>query len=234
MKRSDLFAWDGPIGDPVIRRGVYRDPITAVAAVASIGGSVMGANAQKSAAGKASNAQVRAAQIAEEGLDERFNQVMALLQPYVNTGNQALGGMGNLSGLNGTGAQQAAINGIKAGPGYTSALIAGENSILQNAAATGGLRGGNTQAALAQFSPALLAQAISQQYGQLGGLAQLGQASAAGVGSAGMNAQSQIAQLQQQAGAARAGNYLAQGQANAGMYGSIGSTLGGLIGGLKF
>lgn len=208
--------------------------VAVATAAVSIGGSIMGRNAQSSAASKASNAQVRAAQISEEGLDKRFTQVMDLLKPYVSSGTDAIGDMADLNGMNGAGAQQAAIRALQASPGFTSALAQGENSILQNASATGGLRGGNTQAALAQFSPALLAQTINDQYSRLGGLAQLGQASAAGVGSAGMNAQSQIAALQQQAGAARAGDFLAQGKADAGMYSGIGAAFGKLMGGVKF
>ena len=51
----------------------------------------------------------------------------------------------------------------------------GQDAILQNASAIGGLRGGNTQAALAQFRPALLSQLIAEQYNRLGGLSSLGQ-----------------------------------------------------------
>ena len=46
----------------------------------------------------------------------------------------------------------------------------GEEAILQGASATGGLRGGNVQAALAQFRPAMLNRFVQQQYERLGGL----------------------------------------------------------------
>lgn len=80
--------------------------------------------------------------------------------------------------------------------------------MLQQASATGGLRGGNIQAALAQFRPQMLAQAIEEQYGRLGGMTALGQRSAAGVGGAGMESAGQIAGLLGQQGAARAGGTL--------------------------
>lgn len=91
----------------------------------------------------------------------------------------------------------------------------GENAILQQGSATGGLRGGNTQGALAQFRPQMLSNLINQQYGRLGGITQMGQASAAGVGAAGMQSGAQIADLLGQQGAAVAGGQLALGQAAA-------------------
>jgi hypothetical protein len=100
----------------------------------------------------------------------------------------------------------------------------GEEALLQRASATGGLRGGNIQAALAQFRPQMLQAEIEKQYGRLGGLtalgqttqqnlAQLGQASAAGTATAGLRTGADIANLMGQQGAARAGAELAQGQA---------------------
>ena len=109
--------------------------------------------------------------------------------------------------------QQQAISGIEGGAGFQALARQGEEGILQNASATGGLRGGNVQGALAQFRPALLNQFIEQQYGRLGGMANLGQNSAAGVGAAGVNAATSISDLLGQAGQARAGNALAQGAA---------------------
>jgi hypothetical protein len=99
---------------------------------------------------------------------------------------------------------------------------------LQQAAATGGLRGGNIQAALAQFRPQVLSGLIEQQYGRLGGLTQLGQASAAGVGSAGMQTGTNVSNLIQQQGAAQAGGALAQGQTWGNVFGNV-AQYGGLI-----
>jgi hypothetical protein len=91
----------------------------------------------------------------------------------------------------------------------------GENAILQQGAATGGLRGGNVQGALAQFRPQALSSLINQQYGRLGGITQMGQASAAGVGAAGMQTGQSVAGLLGQQGSAVAGGILGAGQANA-------------------
>jgi len=109
--------------------------------------------------------------------------------------------------------QQQAISGIEGGAGFQALARQGEEGILQNASATGGLRGGNVQGALAQFRPALLNQFIEQQYGRLGGMTTLGQNSAAGIGAAGMQSAGSISELLGQAGAAQAGAKLGSAQA---------------------
>lgn len=133
--------------------------------------------------------------------------------------------------INGVDAQRAAINALQSSPLFTSLLQQGENAILQNSSATGGLRGGNTQAALLQFRPQLLSQVINDQYSKLGGLSSLGQSSAAGVGSAGMTTGNNISSLLQQQGAAQAGAALARGKAKSDMFGGILGGLGTVIGG---
>jgi hypothetical protein len=109
--------------------------------------------------------------------------------------------------------QQQAISQIENSAAFQALARQGEEGILQNASATGGLRGGNVQGALAQFRPALLNQFIGQQYERLGGLTKIGQASAAGVGAAGQEAATSIGSAYTQAGQAQAGNALAQGAA---------------------
>jgi hypothetical protein len=175
-------------------------------------GSLGSAYLQNSAAKDASGIQAGAAQagISEQG--RQFDAVRQLLAPYVAAGNGAIGQQGALIGLGGAQQQQAAIDQLRAGPQFQSMLKQGENSILSNASATGGLRGGNTQAALAQFSPQLLSGLIDQQYSRLGGLASLGQNSAAMQGNAGMQSGNQISNLLQQQGSAQAGGSLAGGR----------------------
>jgi len=107
--------------------------------------------------------------------------------PYTEAGAEAVKLQADLTGANGEEAQAAAIAAIQNSPQFAAALAQGENSILANASATGGLRGGNTQAAMGQFSPMLLNQMIDQRYNQLDRLSGLGQASAAGVSASGQN-----------------------------------------------
>ena len=137
----------------------------------------------------------------------------------------------DLIGLNGNAAQQAAYDQIQNSAGFKSQLQLGQNAMLQNAAATGGLRGGNTQAAMAQFAPALLNQAIASQYQNLGGITSLGQNSAAMQGNAGMNSANRVSDLYQSQGANTAGYQLARGQNTQNMIGSIAGAFGGMGGG---
>jgi hypothetical protein len=233
--RYNTHALEHPIGNPHDRAGgrrIYCDPITA--SIAAVGGSLIGssmsANAQEDAANAAANAQTQAAQMGVDEQKRQFDALQQLLAPYTQAGTGALSAQQNLIGLNGGTAQQQAISALQSSPAFTSQLAAGENSILQNASATGGLRGGNTQAALAQYSPQLLAQMIQQQYANLGGLTSIGQNAAAGVGNAGMSSATNIANLYSQQGAAQAGSALAAGNAAQTRYSGIGSSLGQLAG----
>lgn len=192
-------------------------------ATAVIGGAVIGGIASSGAAGKAADAQTDAAEMSTEEQRRQFDKVQELMKPYVDAGNSALTGQTDLLGLNGADKQASAIQGLKMSPEYEALLQQGEESLLQNASATGGLRGGNTQAALSQFRPQLLAQLIESRFGKLGSITGLGQASAAGTAAAAQNTGNNISQLLTQAGQAKAGNYLAQGQAIAGVGDSIGT-----------
>jgi hypothetical protein len=210
------------------------EPMTA----AVVGGSIFSGLAQGNAAKQGAKEQTKSAR---EGIEEQRRQFEAakeVLSPYVGAGTQAIAGLqpyaqagvGSLQqqqallGLLGPEAQQQAIAQIEQGGGFQAQVRQGEEALLQRASATGGLRGGNIQAALAQFRPQMLQQAIEDQYGRLGGLtalgqtttqniAQLGQASAAGQSAAGLQTGANIADLFGQQGAARAGARLAEGAA---------------------
>lgn len=190
-----------------------------------IGGALGSSSASKAAGDQNSAAQ---AQLAQQ--NAQFQQIQQLLSPYVSAGTGALGQQGDLLGLNGTDKQGAAYGAIQNSPGFQAMLKQGTNSILQNASATGGLRGGNTENALAQFSPNLLAQTIQQQFQNLGGLTSVGQNAAAGVGNAGMQTGNNITQILGQQGQINAGNALAQGRAGAGIINGIGQIGGAFAG----
>lgn len=202
---------------------------TAVVGSAVIGG-VMSSKAQKSAANTAASAQIDASEKSVEEQRRQFDALQKLLKPYADAGLSGLTGQQDLLGINGTAAQQAAINNINNSSEMQTYLQQGENAILQNASATGGLRGGNTQAALAQFRPQLLNQLINQRYQNLAGMTALGQNAAAGTGNAGMQTASNISNLYQQTGAAQAGAALAQGQASANMWNGVTGAIGQVAG----
>jgi len=186
------------------------DPITALV----VGGTqVVGGIMQSNAASDAAGAQTAAAEAGIAEQRRQFDLVQQLLKPYVEAGTPALQQQQALIGLQGQEAQQQAISALEQGAGFQARVRQGEEALLQRASATGGLRGGNIQAALAQFRPQMLQQEIETQYGRLGGLTSLGQQSAAGVGTAGMQTGARVAGLYGDVGAAQAGKELAQGQA---------------------
>lgn len=191
--------------------------------VGALGSAAIGA----SAASKAGKAQVAAADAGAAEQRAAREEMRRLLQPYVAAGGPALEAQMGALGLSGPEAQQAYVTQQEQSPIFQALAQQGEAALLQNASATGGLRGGNVQGALAQFRPALLNQFLEQQYGRLGGMTALGQQSAAGVGTAGMQSATSIAGLLGEAGAARAGSALGVGKAISGPFNLL-STLGGM------
>lgn len=197
-------------------------------------GKVTGADAQAKAATNAAATQQQAAQAGIDEQRRQFDSLIELMQPFVTGGTGAFQAQQNLLGLGGQDAQQQAIQALQQGPQFQAMQEAGQNAILQNASATGGLRGGNTQAALAQFSPQLLSQLINQQFEQLGGLSRIGQASAAGQAEGGLRTGTSIANLLNQQGAAAAGGQLAQGGLARQGFGDLLQIAGAVAGGGGF
>lgn len=206
----------------------------AAGAAIVVGGSLLSADSQKSAANSAADAQVQAAQLGVDEQRRQFDTLRDLLAPYVSAGNNSLGAQSNLLGLNGNNAQQAAISNLQNGAQYQSLLKSGNDSILANASATGGLRGGNVQTALGKYAPTLLSGVIQQQLGNLGTVSQMGQNAAAGTGAAGLQTGNNVANLLAQQGQAQAGAALASGKADQQLYGSLTKIGGSLLGGGGF
>lgn len=223
----------------------------ALAGIAVGGATLISGMSQADAAGDAAAAQTKASEAGIAEQRRQFNKIQELLKPYVEAGTGAIEGLQPfaqagvpamqaqqaLLGLAGPEAQRKAIADLAAGPQMEALVQQGENALLQRASATGGLRGGNIQAALAQFRPQLLSELIGQQYSRLGGLtalgqettsnlARLGQASAAGTGAAAQESGANIASLLAQQGAAQAGAQMAQGKAFAAIPSAISGGLG--------
>lgn len=195
-------------------------------------GGITGAKQAGEAAQAAAKVQGAAAQMGVEEQRRQFDALTELLAPYVTAGTGALQGQQNLIGLGGADAQQAAISGLENSPLFQTLIQQGESGILSNASATGGMRGGNVQGALAQFRPQMLSQLINDQYSKLGGLTTLGQASAAGQAGQGMQMAGSIGDLLAQAGAAKAGGIMGQGSVVGNTFGTI-AQLGAMAVGAK-
>lgn len=99
-------------------------------------------------------------------------------------------------------AQSAALASLKNSPLLASIMGSGTDAILQNAAATGGLRGGNTQDALSRLGAEAYSSVYQNQLSNLMQLAGIGQNAASGLASAGQaNANAQSSLLGQMGGA---------------------------------
>ncbi len=204
------------------------NPVTAIIAAGStLIGSSMQASATKSAAGAAAGAQERAAALGIEEQRRQFDAIRKLLEPYVAAGQPALQAQQAMLGLRGPAEERAQIAAVQRSPIFQERIRQGEEALLSRASATGGLRGGNIQAALAQFRPALLAEELETRYGRLGGMTALGQKSAVGVGAAGQELGANVSNLLATQGAARAGAALAGGVSP---FGQFASAIPGMIG----
>lgn len=201
--------------------------------IGDVFGGITGAKQAGKAAERAGATQAAAAQQGIEEQRRQFDKFVELMTPYVTAGTGALGGQQALVGLGGAEAQQQAIAGLEGSPQFQALTQQGENAILQNAAATGGLRGGNVQAALAQFRPQVLSDLINQQYARLGGISTMGQNAAAGQAAAGQTLGANVANLFGQQGAATAGGQIARGAVPGQTFGQllqIGGTIAGMGG----
>jgi len=198
----------------------------ALAGIAVGGATLISGMAQADAAKSAAATQAGSAQAGIEEQRRQFDAVQKLLAPYVSAGQPALEAQQAFLGLRGPEEERAAIERISSGETFKALAGQGEEALLQRASATGGLRGGNIQGALAQFRPALLSSLIENQYTRLGGMTSLGQQSAVGVGNAGMQTGTNVANLLGQQGAAQAGGQIAQGKAFASIPASIAGGLG--------
>lgn len=188
-------------------------------------GGLIGGGKAKGASRKAEAAQLQYLSQALGEQRRQFDLTREDYAPYLGAGTAALGQQGDLVGLNGSGVQASAIEALRSSPLFQSLFNTGQEAILQNASATGGIRGGNTQRGLADFGADTLAQVIERQLAQLGGISGRGQQAVGDVSSFGANKAAQVASLLGQQGQVRAGGLLTRGGINAGIWNNAGSFL---------
>jgi hypothetical protein len=139
-----------------------------------IAGTIIGAHANKKAISKANAATQLGITNAKGDLNSQLASSMAGLSPNITAGHDALSGIRDLLGLDGADAQASGIAGLEGSPLFASLMRNGQDILRNNASATGGLRGGNFQRGLADFSADTLAQVIQQQLQGYSGLATQG------------------------------------------------------------
>ena len=189
-------------------------------------GGLFGGGKAKKASRKAEAAQLEYLNRALAQQQSQFDVTRGDYAPALSLLAPSIDGLRNLTGLNGDEAFQAGLDDIRAGPLYQNLYRSGEEALLQNASATGGMRGGNMQTGLANFGADTLQQALLQQLSQYGGLAGLGMGATDSISNFGaMNSQN-ASNLLSNMGQVRAGGLLTRGGINSQMWNNIGSMAG--------
>lgn len=186
-------------------------------------GGLIGAGKQKKASRKAQAALEAAL---NRGIDEQtrqFDLTRADYEPARNLLAPSVGQLGDLVGVNGVEAQQAGLEAIQNSPLLASIIRNGEESVLQNASATGGLRGGNTQRSLADFRADAFSNELQAQMQRLAGLTGIGMGATDSVSMFGANKANNVTNLLGQIGDAQASGLLQRGGLTAGMWKNAGS-----------
>lgn len=190
-------------------------------AAAVIGGSIVTGALGARSARKAGEAQASAAErgaglnVAEQR--RQFDITQEQFAPFREAGVGALGAQEALLGLSGAEAQQAAFAGLQDSPGQKFLRERAQRNLLRNAAAIGGLGGGNVRSALVEQGVGFAQQDLQNKFSRLGQIAGQGQAATTALGQFGQQTAAGIGAAQQAgalgAGQARASGILGQNQA---------------------
>ncbi len=195
--------------------------VASAVAGAGLVGTAVAANSAK----KAGKQQANSANAATAEQQRQFDLINEQNAPYRQAGSQALNQLMGLYGLNGAegGAPgQPDYSAFMNSPDYQFAQQQGEQSLLRNRAALGGLQGGQTGAALQQYGQGLASQQLGNYRNSLMGLVGAGQQATQFTGQAGFNTGQGISQNLQNAGNAQAAGTLTAGNAMVGGIGSLG------------
>ena len=179
-------------------------------------GNLLGGGARK----RAAQAQADALQRGQDMQMQMFREGQAATQPYRQAGADALG---QFQGLMSTQGQGDFYNEYMQSPMFQALQGQAEEANLRAASATGGLRTGQTGAALAAIAPQLAMQGYQQRLGGLQSLIGTGAGAAGQTASIAPQVGSQMANMIGQQGAA-------QGAADTAMQGAFANTLGQLGG----
>ena len=114
----------------------------------------------------------------QEGL---FRQRRELL-PFATGGKEAFAQQQALLGLGGQEAQDAAFNAFTESPGQRFIRERAQKSLTRNAAALGGIGGGNVRSALVEQGAGFAAQDFGNQFNRLGDISSIGLNAATNIG----------------------------------------------------
>jgi hypothetical protein len=188
-------------------------------------GGLIGAGAQKKASRNAQAAMNDALNKAIGVQQAQNQQTRTDFAPEMGLGNSAIGEYGDLTGANGADKWAASLAALHDDPLYKSLYSNGEEAVLQNASATGGIRGGNTEGALAHFGADTLATTLQQRLAQLMASIGIGTQAKGAITGVGLNTSNNVSGLNTSIGQNNSSNILTRGGITAGMWNSAGSFL---------
>jgi hypothetical protein len=193
-----------------------------MALLGTIGG-IVGSIKAKKYSKKAAKAQIAAMQKGIGETQSQFDYTTGQYRPYTEAGAQALGQYGGLLGLSGPEQQQLAIDQVRQSPFYQSLYRTGLETNLQNASATGGIRGGNEVGSLYNLGEDTLLKAIEHQMAGLGGIANMGFSGVGQMAELGAGKAQQISGLYLGQGKAKAQDYATRGALTQNIWKGIGT-----------
>ncbi len=157
---------------------------------------------------KAADAQSDAAASAAGTQRYMYDQTRDDQAPFREAGVNALGQLTDLSGLEGAGAREAAVNQFYQDPGYQFRFGEGQRALQNSAAARGDLFSGNTGRELVGFGQGMGSGEYGNYYGRLENLAGIGQTATNQLGTLGAGAAGRIGNAQLAQGQARGSGYI--------------------------
>lgn len=198
------------------------------AAVTAVAGAVS-ADKQAKASRQAADVQAEEAAKAAQEQQRQLDITQAQVDPFRQAGLSALEQQQALLGLSGPEAQQAAMQTFQESPGQAFLRERGEQALLRNQAAIGGLGGGEVRSALQQQGIGFAQQDLQNQLAQLSAISGRGLTATTNLGSLRAGTASNVGNLLTYGGEAQAGGILGAGAAQARGTQQVGGALAGLL-----
>lgn len=168
------------------------------------------------------------------GLQEQQNEyAQQAFEPYSEAGTGALEKLLASMGLSGQDAQQQFLTGVQDSPVLANAIRSGTEGILQNASATGGVRGGNVQRGLADFNADQYVNEMLRQQSQLYDVSGMGLGATGQAVGFGQQYANNAGNILGQQGQVRAGGLLTRGGISNQQWNNFGSFLDQAAGTVK-
>ena len=198
-------------------------------AAIGIGGSLIGSGMASSAAEKAAGMQTAATQEAIAEQARQFDITQSQMAPFIDSATRAVIAQQAGAGLLGPEAEQMFMQDFQESPAQKYMREQGEQAIIRQSAATGGLGGARVQEALQAQGMGLASQNVTERMNRLAAMAGSGQTAATNLGGLRGSMAGQTAQMLSNQGTAGAAGVLGQNAAMQQGISGVTQSLGGLF-----